>query len=72
MKITAANFAVDPTIPDAVLSPDDPMYDNDPLRASARNLTQFNTISTANKGKIQQEKNIKPGTEEWFKLWFGK
>lgn len=24
-----------------------------------------------NKGRIQQEQNIKPGTDEWFQLWFG-
>lgn len=26
----------------------------------------------SNKGEIQRQNNIKPGTEEWFKLWFGK
>lgn len=25
----------------------------------------------SNKGQIQREQNIKPGTEAWFKLWFG-
>ena len=24
------------------------------------------------RGKYQREHNIKPGTEEWFKLWFSK
>lgn len=24
-----------------------------------------------NKGKYQQEHNIKPGTDAWFELWFG-
>lgn len=23
-------------------------------------------------GRIQRERNIRPGTEEWFKLWFAK
>lgn len=23
-----------------------------------------------NKGKIQRENNIKPGSDEWFSLWF--
>ena len=23
-----------------------------------------------NRGQIMRERNIKPGTEEWFKLWF--
>ena len=22
--------------------------------------------------QIEREKNIKPGTDEWFRLWFGK
>lgn len=25
----------------------------------------------SNKGQIQREQNIKPGTEAWFQLWFG-
>lgn len=25
-----------------------------------------------NLGQIQRERNIKPGTDEWFKLWFAK
>lgn len=25
-----------------------------------------------NLGQIQREKNIRPGTDEWFKLWFAK
>lgn len=24
------------------------------------------------KGRYQREKNVKPGTPEWFKLWFSK
>lgn len=30
------------------------------------------SITGTNKGKIQRERGIKPGTEEWFKLWFSK
>jgi len=30
------------------------------------------SITSSNNGKIQREKNIKPGTDEWFKLWFSK
>jgi len=26
----------------------------------------------SNKGQIQREQGIRPGTDEWFKLWFGK
>lgn len=25
-----------------------------------------------NLGEIQRERNIKPGTDEWFRLWFAK
>jgi hypothetical protein len=25
-----------------------------------------------NLGQIQRERNIKPGTDEWFRLWFSK
>jgi hypothetical protein len=28
-------------------------------------------IETNNKGKEASEKGLKPGTEEWFKHWFG-
>ena len=30
------------------------------------------SITGTNRGKIQRERGIKPGTEEWFKLWFSK
>ena len=26
--------------------------------------------TSVNRGQIMRERNIKPGTEEWFKLWF--
>lgn len=26
---------------------------------------------SSNKGQIQSEQNIKPGTDAWFQLWFG-
>ena len=28
------------------------------------------SVTGSEKGRIQREKNIKPGTPEWFKLWF--
>lgn len=28
--------------------------------------------TASNLGQIQRERNIKPGTDEWFKLWFAK
>ena len=30
------------------------------------------SIVGSEKGKYQREKNIKPGTDEWFRLWFAK
>lgn len=35
------------------------------------NINQGSNISlTGNeKGKLMKEKNIRPGTDEWFKLW---
>jgi hypothetical protein len=32
--------------------------------------TEFK-LPSANKAQIQRERNIKAGTDEWFKLWFG-
>lgn len=28
------------------------------------------SVTGSEKRKIEREKNIKPGTDEWFKLWF--
>ena len=30
------------------------------------------SLHASNLGRIQQEKNIRPGTDEWFRLWFSK
>jgi len=30
------------------------------------------SITGTEKSKIQREKNIQPGTDEWFRLWFSK
>ena len=30
------------------------------------------SITGSEKGRIQREKNIQPGTDEWFKHWFSK
>ena len=39
----------------------------------AKSTTGSNiSIVGSDKGKIQREKNIKPGTEDWFKLWFAR
>ena len=30
------------------------------------------SITGTEKARIQRKKNIQPGTEEWFKLWFSR
>ena len=34
--------------------------------------SQLPEVKTNDKGKVAREQGIKPGTEEWFKHWFGK
>jgi len=38
----------------------------------AQNLNQGSniTVTAAENAKIQKEQNIRPGTPEWFQLWF--
>jgi hypothetical protein len=53
--------------PDCVMPPDDPIYNNLAGReAEKMSLPQTNN----NLGAVQRQQNIKPGTEEWFRLWF--
>lgn len=65
---------------DCLLSPDDPIHE---LKAASQlgglgsheALAKYRSaalpqIAMCNKAKIQQEQNIKPGTDAWFKLWF--
>lgn len=65
---------------DCYLSPDDPIHQ---LKAasmlnglgSEAALNWFNSLSKptivgSNKAEIARERGIKPGTEEWFRLWF--
>jgi hypothetical protein len=54
--------------PDCVMPPDDPIYNN--LAAREAERMSLPAISNSNLGAIQRQQNIKPGTEEWFKLWF--
>lgn len=43
-------------------------------RATNYEKSKVNTTSLTgtDKALLMKEQNIKPGTEEWFKLWFGK
>lgn len=67
---------------DCVLSPNDPIHSLIPASmlgglGSGEALAQYNNLTRpqiigSDNGRIQREQNIKPGTEEWFKLWFSK
>lgn len=67
---------------DCYLSPTDPIHE---LKAVAlmgglgaqERLAEYKAklrqpIASSNKGQIQREQGIKPGTDEWFKLWFNR
>ena len=56
------------TTPDCIMPPDDPIYNN--LAAREVERMSLPDIKSSNLGEIQRQNNIKPGTEEWFKLWF--
>ena len=82
-KITSENLNLTDDETDCYLAPDDPIHElklahyMGGLGASSRlneykaKITQTQ-INTTDAGRIQKEQNIKPGTEEWFKLWFKK
>ncbi len=80
-KITSADLSPKQD-DDCYLAPDDPIHDLMPASmmgglGSMEALAQYKTnlrqpVIGSNKGQIQREQGIKPGTDEWFKLWFGK
>ena len=67
---------------DCYLAPDDPIHALMPAAmmgglGSGQALSSYNNLQLpqvqgSDNGRIQREQNIKPGTEEWFKLWFGR
>lgn len=80
-KITTANVTPADN-DDCVLDPNDPIHDlmkvsamgglgTDQALAAYRSLGAPK-IEGSDKGRIAREQNIKPGTDEWFKHWFGK
>jgi len=80
-KITASDL--NPTQDgDCYLAPDDPIHDLMPASmmgglGSSEALARYNSIGapvieTNSNAQVMREQNIKPGTEEWFKLWFGR
>ena len=82
IRITSQTFRLegeDPSIPDAYIDPatlaqvkrDAGIYDfnyKGPCTATAEHFEE----QTLNKGAYQNANNIKPGTDEWFKLWFSR
>ena len=72
-KVTADMFdpkGNNPGVPDAYVNPADlkqyGVHTNAPAEKPAP------SPQLPNLGKVQQDRNIKPGTDEWFKLWFAR
>ena len=40
--------------------------------AGVNENTNIDIDTSINRGKVMRDNNIKPGTDEWFKLWFAK
>lgn len=59
---------------DAVLDPNDPIFQIANGVVPKMNVmdTQVWKTPAQNKAQLMKDNNIKPGTEEWFKLWFGR
>lgn len=77
-RITTKDLTTD-TDEDCYLAPDDPIHEIKALAqlaglgadARLQEMRGSNISVTSNEnGRIQREQNIKPGTPEWFKLWF--
>lgn len=78
-KFTTENFknSEDDTIPDCVLDDNDLANMkvlagiNDPQKYNKYFNEGSNISKTANeKAELMRRNNIKPGTQEWFRLWF--
>ena len=86
-KITSQNIIYDMS-DDCYLAPDDPIHELKIASymgglGSAYKLAAYRAklnapenveilLTGSEKSAIMREKHIQPGTEEWFKLWFGK
>lgn len=77
-KITSDHLNQDST-DDCYLDPNDPIHELKAIQhlaglgsdARLHELRGSNiSIAGSENGRIQREKNIKPGTPDWFKLWF--
>jgi hypothetical protein len=71
IKITA-DMMVPKEEDDCYLAPDDPARDYMGIPKRNEPAITINNNNGSSKARIMRENNIKPGTEAWFKLWFGK
>jgi hypothetical protein len=71
IKITA-DMMVPKEDDDCYLAPEDPAWDHMGVPKRAEPLITINNNNGSEKARIMRENNIKPGTEAWFKLWFGR
>lgn len=79
-KITSADLNQS-SDDDCILSPDDPIHNLMPASqlgglGSSTALEQYNSllhtkVKGSNKGQVAREQGLEPGTEAWFKHWFG-
>ena len=80
-RVTSADFLPSEEN-DCYLAPDDPIHElkkvsmmgglgGEQALANYMN-SQRPVIAGSDKGRIAREQNIKPGTDEWFKHWFGR
>lgn len=78
VKINSSHL-INPSDEDCVLPPNDPAYELAKIQYLAglgytpplqENIDKNITHAAAENARIMREKNIRPGTPEWFKLWF--
>jgi hypothetical protein len=82
-RITSANINQS-SDDDCYLAPDDPIHElkaiqhlaglGSDARLHELRVNQGSNISVTgdSKGELMRKHNIKPGTDEWFKLWFSR
>ncbi len=76
-RITSSNFVTpgETGDPDAIMDPEDlaALKQQAGITGLLDNQQPVTVAfpESSNKGQVQREQNIKPGTEAWFKLWFG-
>jgi len=79
-RIDSSNIPQD-SDDDCYLAPDDPIHElkiaaslgglGAAERLAEYRAQQATLVVGSNKGQTQRELSIKPGTKEWFQLWFG-